>query len=62
MYASGWRWPRLRQGYLAMLVTSILLRIEKKIHHASGKKCFGFKRRIRTGYVLFLRQMLYRMS
>ena len=25
-----------------MLVTSIRLRIEKKTHHASGKKCFGF--------------------
>ena len=61
LYVSGERWLRLQRGNLARLVTSLRLRIEKKTHHASGKKLW-LQRRIRTGYILFLGQMLYRMS
>ena len=64
-----WLLPRLvgEAGFepAMLLVTPGRLRNanqEKESHHASGKKYFGFKRRIRTGYILCFRQMLYRMS
>ncbi len=60
-YASGWKWPHCGRAIFLMLVTSIRLRMGKK-NTTRVVRSIGLQRRIRTGYILFLRQMLYRMS